>query len=288
MNQTVQRVAFAMLLSLSLAALLFLAAGLSQVQLSTTWRDFLVSEDGAAAGDEDELAGGNVDFGEASGTILQVFSFSLFILIPLLLVLALASAEMRRALLKDLRRVIVFVVVFAAFYTLRDELQRMLTGEWNMGVPTETLPAVPGFIERPSSLLVFGLTVALLLLLVGGGWLLWHWLRPQDRLQLLALDAQETLADLEAGADFRNTIIQHYYRMCRLLAEEKRIERARGMTPNEFALKLENLGLAGVEVQRLTRLFERVRYGGHDLNQGDELEAMACLTAVAQAASREK
>ena len=285
MNQTVQRVAFAMILSVSLAALLFLAAGLSQVQLSTTWRDFGAVEDAAQTAVKPAVDG--LDLGDVSGTILQAMGLSIFIWAPLILVLILVSAEMRRALLKDLRRVIVFVVIFAAVYTLRDEFKRMLTGEWNMGEPAEMLPAVPEFIERPSALLLFGLTIVLLLLLVGGGWLLWRWLRPQNRLQLLAVDAQETLADLQAGADFHNTIIQHYYRMCRLLAEEKRIERASGMTPAEFARKLENLGLAGAEVQRLTRLFERVRYGGHDLNSADELEAMACLTAVAQAARYE-
>ena len=287
MNQTVQRVALALILGLALVALVLLSAGLSDVQLSTTWRDFFANAGDSNSDSNDAQAANEVDLGNVPGTLLQAMGFSIMILVPLVLVLILVSEQMRKALLRDLRRFVTAALVILAFYLLRDELKDMLSGEWRFGEAAEPLPGIPAFIERPSLLLSFGLSVLLLSLAVLVAWLLWRRFRPKDRLHLLALDAQETLADLEAGADFRNTIIQHYYRMCWLLATEKRIERAQGMTPREFARKVERLGLAGMEAQRLTRLFERVRYGGYDLNEADELEAMACLTAVAQAADSE-
>jgi hypothetical protein len=287
MNQTVQRAGLAVILGLALIALVLLSAGLSQVQLSTTWRDFFAAEDGSSTNVDAEEAANAVDLGDVSDTLLQALSLSVMILVPLLLLLALISQQMRKALLQDLRRFVTIALIFVAVYLVRDELKNILLGDWRLGEPTGPLPDVPLFIERPSLLLSFGLSVLLLSLGVLLTWWLWRRYGPKDRLHLLAMEAQDTLVDLEAGADFRNTIIQHYYRMCRLLAE-KRIERARGMTPGEFARKLEQLGLAGAEAQRLTRLFERVRYGGHDLNQADEVEAMACLTAVARATQQEK
>lgn len=54
------------------------------------------------------------------------------------------------------------------------------------------------------------------------------------------------------------------------------------MTPGEFALRLEQSGLPGDAVRRLTRLFERVRYGNQKAGLKDTNEAVACLTAILQ------
>jgi hypothetical protein len=54
------------------------------------------------------------------------------------------------------------------------------------------------------------------------------------------------------------------------------------MTPAEFASRLQEAGLPGDAVRRLTRLFEGVRYGQRKVGPKDVNEAVACLTAILQ------
>jgi hypothetical protein len=52
------------------------------------------------------------------------------------------------------------------------------------------------------------------------------------------------------------------------------------MTPAEFAVRLQSAGLPPEPVNRLTRLFESVRYGARISAQRDVDEAIACLTSI--------
>jgi hypothetical protein len=52
------------------------------------------------------------------------------------------------------------------------------------------------------------------------------------------------------------------------------------MTPHEFALRLEQSGLPGEAVGRLTRLFEAVRYGDRKSAPKDVTEAVSCLKTI--------
>ncbi|MCB0018735.1 MAG: DUF4129 domain-containing protein [Anaerolineales bacterium] len=62
--------------------------------------------------------------------------------------------------------------------------------------------------------------------------------------------------------------------------------RAEGMTPSEFASRLEGVGLPHREVVNLTRLFEAVRYGGHDFTAEEADDAVQCLAAIITAAQK--
>ena len=55
------------------------------------------------------------------------------------------------------------------------------------------------------------------------------------------------------------------------------------MTPAEFARELIHAGLPGDAVQTLTRIFERVRYGGHGTGPNEIKEAVTCLTDILKA-----
>jgi hypothetical protein len=55
------------------------------------------------------------------------------------------------------------------------------------------------------------------------------------------------------------------------------------MTPSEFAARLEQAGLPAEPVQRLTRLFEKVRYGGLRSTPTEAEEAVACLRDILHA-----
>ena len=58
------------------------------------------------------------------------------------------------------------------------------------------------------------------------------------------------------------------------------------MTPREFAARLEQFGVVGPQAHRLTRLFEKVRYGRHQATDQDKADAIACLEMIVQAARK--
>jgi len=68
-----------------------------------------------------------------------------------------------------------------------------------------------------------------------------------------------------------------------VLAEEKGVTRESAMTPREFVRSLTTMGLPELAVQRLTRLFEDVRYGARVAGDQEEGEAIASLTAIVDA-----
>ena len=70
--------------------------------------------------------------------------------------------------------------------------------------------------------------------------------------------------------------------MSQILSEQRGIRRSATMTPREFEQKLRGAGLPGDDVERLTRLFESVRYGARVPNEHQERQAVACLTAIAE------
>jgi hypothetical protein len=96
----------------------------------------------------------------------------------------------------------------------------------------------------------------------------------------LAGIARSSLRDLNSGGESSDVILNCYYRMGAVVAEKKRLDRRPFITPSEFATRLEQAGLPADAVQRLTRLFEAVRYGGRRTSPQMINEAVGCLTAI--------
>lgn len=96
----------------------------------------------------------------------------------------------------------------------------------------------------------------------------------------LAEIAQETLDELQDGKDWGNTIEGCYFRMTATIQKRRGLKRHVDVTPTEFAVILEKTGLPGASIQRLTALFERVRYGGKKSTKKDVEEAAACMTEI--------
>ncbi len=171
----------------------------------------------------------------------------------------------------------------------------------NREIPLPTMPSPTGPLRPPSSVLAelvarlppwlipalsLGLALAFALLLVGAAWLLGRHLRPPapaGPLERLAQEAQTALEALQDGGDWQDTVIRCYVEMSRVLDQERGIKRPRAMTPREFEQRLEAAGLPEAPVRRLTRLFERVRYGARRPAPQEEDEAVACLKAIVQA-----
>lgn len=134
------------------------------------------------------------------------------------------------------------------------------------------------------------ITLGIVVVFVGVGAFLLHkysdrLFRPQENppLDEIAAAAQVALDDLASGKEWQNAIIGCYVRMNRAVGAGRGLEREQDMTPSEFARRLAQAGLPSGPVERITRLFERVRYGAHEATQTDIQEAVGCLREVVQA-----
>jgi hypothetical protein len=114
-----------------------------------------------------------------------------------------------------------------------------------------------------------------------------RWMRSQlgrhPSLFAIAGIAQSSLDDLAAGRDWGDVIIESYVRMNKVVSVKRGIQRTDGATPREFAKRLESAGLPAEAVNRLTRLFESVRYGNRKSAPSDIKDAVACLNTILHA-----
>jgi hypothetical protein len=104
---------------------------------------------------------------------------------------------------------------------------------------------------------------------------------PTD-LDRLAGEAQQALDALQSGEDVRDVILRCYQAMSQVLEEERRIYRQSAMTPREFERLLLEKGLPAAPVQRLTHLFEEVRYGSRTPARREEDLARLSLSEIIQ------
>lgn len=99
-------------------------------------------------------------------------------------------------------------------------------------------------------------------------------------LELVARDAEATLAEIRAGVEVKDAVMRCYLDMSNTLIRQRGLARDEGMTPREFEEVLVEEGLPPESVDRLTRLFERVRYGAREASEEDKLEATAALEEI--------
>jgi hypothetical protein len=271
---------------LALGALLVLAPGLKELQFNEGkpigWNMTGVSKV-------------NIDLGEVfnnvsfqSQLVFWVVAILLILLISLLL-----TPEGRKHLLKILWRAFVsYWMLYYIFKSYGKKLSSVLNLTLNgfaPGLPTgetEPLPP-PTFVPPPpSSWITYLITILLILvfaLVLWRIWAFWKRIAPSSNekpLEELARIARSSLRDIAQGGDSTDVIMNCYYRMSNVVSDKRRLHRKDSMTPAEFAIRLEQAGLPGDAVQRLTRLFESVRYGGHRTGPKEINEAVACLTSI--------
>ena len=270
---------------LALGALTVLATGLSDIPFRGA-QSFRREEDARALGAVPQnLINSMVDI-----PLWQQLSLWLLILIMIVLISALLSPELRKRLILIIIRV---GITYWAFYIVmmryQDQLLQMGVSPGSSGgVPAGSGgPTTPEFvppqtISLASYLVSFGIAVLLVLL----AWKLFNLWKENSavnaRLPLnkLAGIARSSLNDLSAGRESTDVIMNCYFRMSDVVENKKNFSRKASMTPAEFATRLEQGGLPSDAVQRLTRLFERVRYGGYRSGTRDVNEAVACLTTI--------
>jgi hypothetical protein len=110
-----------------------------------------------------------------------------------------------------------------------------------------------------------------------------RWLHSKTGLDEIAEIARSTLNDFSKSKESRNAIIRCYTRMSTVVNEHRGITREVAMTPAEFAERLENAGLPGEAVHGLTSVFEKVRYGGQNVNAEEIKDAKNCLAGILKA-----
>lgn len=199
----------------------------------------------------------------------------IWIVLPLCLAYVIWQRETRHLLVRDALTVslITLVTVFG-LARLRQLLGWSLPGR-SAGAGSgqaESLVIADALILSISLALAAGLTT--LILYLGRRWL------AQRRLAYMAAAPRIALSQLAAGQELRDVILRCYAEMSRAVSQGRGLQRQTGMTPREFEARLVEAGLPLPSVQRLTRLFERARYGAGEVSMREELEARDCLTAI--------
>jgi len=163
---------------------------------------------------------------------------------------------------------------------LSDATPRGTTGEEAVVPPAIFTP------PAPTPLLSYVISVLLILVMVFSLWrlyILWKRLNPSSKnrtLSDIARIARNSLRDLSADGNSTDVILKCYFRMSDVVFDKRNLQRDLSTTPAEFALRLEQSGLPGEAVGRLTRLFEGVRYGEYKAGPKEINEAVACLTTI--------
>ncbi len=269
-------------LGLASLALIFLAVGISTMELKP--------------GKPLPLGGMMMPQSSFAGDDLQPMEFTAFNIIisllmwimgPLFVLMFIISPRLRKSILRMLP-IYVMMILFALWLQRQiQENRREQIVEEGLGqaeaMPPVPFPTPPDFVVDPPAWLAVVVTILVaiptLLLL----WFLWRRLNPPQEpttLEILTDEAEEALATLRAGGDLKETILRCYADMSRILSRQRNINRQQAMTPREFEDHLAQAGFHSDHIQRLTRLFERVRYGAKSVGQCEELEAVDCLSAI--------
>ncbi|MEM7342961.1 MAG: DUF4129 domain-containing protein [Chloroflexota bacterium] len=234
----------------------------------------------------------------ATELLIDILMAATFVLLFLVLIIWIITYILRpEARRRLLRRAITYFLWFTLFFIVMNMLQGYLenaeleadTGFGIAGL-LDNLPdseeelTPPSFITNPPLWVNLIITVTTLALILGLVWYTWRRLQPEATppLELLMYEIEKAVEDIKAGHDLKDTVTRCYQTMHEILGDQRGIQRQQAMTPREFETHLVTLGLKSEHIQRLTRLFERVRYSANEANADDEAEAIDCLNAIAQ------
>jgi hypothetical protein len=226
--------------------------------------------------------------------IWKILLFWLAFVVNVVLFLVILPPELRKRIL---RQVISFAVgVLGIMLALRYHILKL--PEVSLGTNTQPGGSIPPGLEgsstpafRPPQVaawVVYIVSFALLWALFVLAWLALRWWRrlrsgPSATRDVIAAIARGSLADLTAGRQWGDVIIEAYARMTEAVGSRRGLHRAASTTPREFAGRLSSAGLPADSVAGLTRLFETVRYGRLQPGEVDRREAVACLESILRA-----
>lgn len=231
--------------------------------------------------------------GELVFNIFRAIYFIAWLLFPFLVLYLFLSPQARRAFLKQLLRILPFVLLLLLmgriFQSLGLNNQLLNQTGSGVGIPPESYP-IPGdeFVPSTPSWAVWAVSIiiSVLIIVITGIILLLLWRKRQQktdrdrRIEAIGEEAQNALNALEAGVDLRNVVIRCYYEMSQIISHTRGIQRGLDLTPQEFQKRLQDKGLPGEPIQQLTSLFEDVRYGTKEPGRLEEQRAISSLSAI--------
>ncbi len=279
-------------LAVTVAGLIFLSTSLARLDFRPgqpfPFGSLFGSDSAASTGGPGAGLAGNL-FSWWAILLVSVF----ILLIVLWLIVFILRPEVRKYLLSRLvSYLLLLLLISGLIYSLRQPLSNLEPEEAaNQSQPfgpgellQEAMPTPPAIVVDPPGWLAAGITLFFTTLVLGIGWWLWtrrprRWESPAEQ---IAIQARTAVQAISSGRDLKDTVMNCYRQMTQILAEQQNLHRAKGMTPREFEQHLADSGLADVHIRRLTRLFETVRYGAAAPSKAEELEAMACLNAIAK------
>ena len=95
-----------------------------------------------------------------------------------------------------------------------------------------------------------------------------------------ASEARWALNALDRGVELESVIFRAYRQLCVTSSDRLGVQRHRDMTPTEYEKLLGRTGVPTPPLERLTRLFEKARYGSVALDENDEREAVSALKLI--------
>jgi hypothetical protein len=273
----------AILLALALVALVLLAAGISSLEFSSGRALPRWSRGVEAAVPGTSALAVVIDF------LLRVLAFLVPVLLPIAIVYLILSADARRAVLRSLGLLMWLVAIYLVLRSRPEFFQGLLSQEATPAPSRAVATPMPDFVPNAPAwagiLSAVGLALGLAGGLVAAAWYVWRRRRmPADPLDELAEEAQRAVDALRAGAGVQDTVLRCYFEMSRVLVAHRGLTRGEAMTPREFEERLVEAGLPRTHVQALTRLFEAIRYSSRGATQAEEAQAIASLSAIAEAA----
>jgi hypothetical protein len=131
--------------------------------------------------------------------------------------------------------------------------------------------------------------LAALIAVAVGSWIFYQFTKYWKQRNATTMGLEAALADeagqaaqaLRQGGRLEAVVMQCYQSMCELLTRRQR-DPHDSLTPREFETRLYKAGIQDPLISRLSRLFERVRYGNHMEMSDDKQEALSCLESIEQ------
>jgi hypothetical protein len=196
----------------------------------------------------------------------------------------------RASLLSVFLQLLLWIVVL---YLLRERLPILepLQQAFTSGNPSSDMTTI----DLPVKAFVGYSPEWLLYLLSGAGivtgallirYLFKNFIETKSRRNMILEQAQNALDEIINGSEISNTIIHCYASMCKFLDYEKGIRRQAAMTTREFEHSLIKIGIPEPPIRELTRLFEKVRYGGTLDTRLDRENAITCMVAIIHASQQ--
>ena len=266
------------LVAVILLALLVLASGLSTMEMSM----------GGFFGVENPTTPLDLIFGEGVGMdprILQILTLIGVVGIPIAIIVFLVSPDMRRRVLRDGIALAFFAAVMYIVFQRNPQLEQLgmefQEPQFSMQEGERIEPGESVLNPPP-----WAMWVASGVVLAVGGYGLWRYIESQKELpdgvyENLRLETQDAVNRLRAGENVKELVMRCYMRMHNTLAENRGVRDSDLMTPREFEQRMMAVtGLPAEPINRLTRLFERVRYGDYEATETEKAEALACLEAI--------